>query len=70
MCEHLHNVGCAWSTSACEQAALAAQSDTLRWLRENGCPWIASEVCMYAAYNGCTEILDFVIEQGEVLDLD
>jgi hypothetical protein len=68
MCKHLCSTGCDWNVDSTSNAASGNYPDTLRWLRENGCPWDVSFVCMYAAYNGSTDILDFVIEQGEVLD--
>jgi hypothetical protein len=70
MCEHLRSIGCEWGTSACEDAALCSELNMLRWLRQNGCPWTVRTVCMHAAYNGCTEILDYIVEQGEVLDAE
>jgi hypothetical protein len=70
MCEHLRSIGCEWGTSACEDAAIYGEINMLRWLRQNGCPWTVRTVCMHAAYNGCTEILDYVVEQGEVLDAE
>jgi hypothetical protein len=68
MCEHLRSKGCDWDESACYLAALHDKADTLRWLGENGCPWDVSEICMVAACNGFTGILDCIIAQGEVLD--
>jgi hypothetical protein len=67
MCQYLRSIGCDWDINACESAAGHGQLDTLRWLRDNGCPWIVSDVCMRAAAYGLTAILDYVIEQGEVL---
>jgi hypothetical protein len=46
------------------------ETDALHWLRDDGCPWFVSEVCMRAARIGATDILDYVIEQGEVLDAE
>eukprot|EP00953_Heterococcus_sp_UTEX-ZZ885_P033713 17518-Heterococcus_DN1.PRE.1 len=70
MCQHLRSVGCDWDIHACESATADGHLDTLRWLRENGCPWIVNDVCMVAAAHGRVTILDFVIEQGEVLDAE
>jgi hypothetical protein len=70
MCEHLRSTGCEWDTSACARAVAGGHADILRWLREDGCPWDVSEVCMAAAYYGFTNILDIIIEQGEVLDAE
>jgi hypothetical protein len=69
-CAHLRSTGCDWDTAACSEAALHGHLDTLRWLREHGCPWHVSDVCDNAAANGFPDVLDYVIEQGEVLDAD
>jgi hypothetical protein len=39
MCEYLLNIGCYWTDTAPTRAAEAGHFETLRWLRENGCPW-------------------------------
>jgi hypothetical protein len=70
MCEHLLSIGCVLDSCVCSRAAEHGHIDTLRWLLENDCPWCISEVCMGVARYGCTDILDFVIEQGEVLDAE
>jgi hypothetical protein len=70
MCKHLRSTGCDWSVNACKQASMFGSIDTLRWLRESGCPWDATAICKHAAFNGCTDILDFIIEQDEVLDAE
>jgi hypothetical protein len=70
MCEHLRTLGCAWDTTACSTAGAYAQLATLRWLRDNGCPWDARKMCMNAARDGSTDVLDYVIEQGEVLSAE
>jgi hypothetical protein len=70
MCEHLRNTGCDWNDSACDQTGMSGAVDTLRWLREHGCPWVVSDVCMQVACSGHTAIYDYIIEQGEVLDAE
>jgi hypothetical protein len=70
VCEYLRSLGCAWNDAACDRAAERGQFDTLRWLREHGCPWYVSTVCINAACYGSTDILDYVVQQGEVLDAD
>jgi hypothetical protein len=67
MCEHLLRTGCEWDSDACRKAADKGHLDTLRWLREHGCPWVLGAICADASFNGYTEIFDYVIEQGEVL---
>jgi hypothetical protein len=70
MCEHLLSIGCEWSEDACEQAVIHRSLDTLRWLRDRGAPWDVTEVLQLAACNNLTDILEYVIEQGEVLDAE
>jgi hypothetical protein len=70
MCAHLGSTGCAWDDEACSEAAVYGQLDTLRWLRQHGCPWDLSEVVINAAVDGHPGILDYVIEQGEVLSAE
>jgi hypothetical protein len=67
MCEHLLSIGCEWDEEACRQAVVHRSVDTLRWLRERGCPWDVNEVLQLAACNNLTAILEYVIEQGAVL---
>eukprot|EP00953_Heterococcus_sp_UTEX-ZZ885_P007681 4633-Heterococcus_DN1.PRE.5 len=43
---------------------------TLRWLRAHACPWDVSDVLTKAACNSYIDVLDFVIEQGDVLDAE
>jgi hypothetical protein len=70
MCQHLRSIGCSWDAGACDQAADFGHFDTLRWLREHGCPWDVSAVCLIAAFCGSIDILEYIIEQGEVLDAE
>jgi hypothetical protein len=70
MCAHLRSAGCDWDTAACTQALEAGHYDMLRWLREQGCPWSVSEICTCAASDGDVDILEYVIEQGEVLNAE
>jgi hypothetical protein len=66
MCAHLRSIGCDWDADACCYCAESGRLETLRWLREQGCPWVVSEVLIGAALFGHTDIVDYVIEQGEV----
>ena len=70
MCQYLRSIGCDWDSSACGCAAGTGHLDVLRWLRDNGCPWNVSEVCTNAAASEFIDMLDYVIEQGEVLDAE
>jgi hypothetical protein len=70
MCEYLRSVGCKWNADVCGRAAESGQLDALCWLREHGCPWNVCDVGMHVAHTGHTNILDYVIEQGEVLDVE
>jgi Ankyrin repeats (3 copies) len=72
MCAHLRSIGCDWDANTCYHAVLCNHIETLRWLRDNGCAWDLKRVCMCAAVNGFTNILEYILEyileQGEVLD--
>jgi hypothetical protein len=70
ICKLLRSLGCDWTVDATTQAATSGDIKTLRWLRENDCPWDVRAVCMQAVRNGSTDMLDFIIEQGEVLDAE
>jgi hypothetical protein len=63
-------IGCEWDVDACSAAAESGQLDTLRWLRENGCPCDIREVCSAAADGDSTDILDYIVDQDEVLDAE
>jgi hypothetical protein len=68
MCEHLRSIyGRTLTEEACDLSAATGAVDALRWLKEHGCPWRVRNVCLCASGNGSTDILDFIIEQGEVL---
>jgi hypothetical protein len=68
MCQHLRSTGCNWNVHACSKAAEGGHLDTLRWSRENECPWDARQVCINAARYGYTNILNYVLEQDDLLD--
>jgi hypothetical protein len=70
MCAHLRSLDCGWDSTACASAAVYGHVYTLQWLRSNGCPWDVHKVCTNAARDGATAILDYVVEQGEVLDAE
>jgi hypothetical protein len=70
ICEYLRSIGCAWDAATCKRAAAGGHLDTLRWLRTNDCPWNVREVCTIAASGGFTSILDYLVQQGEVLDAE
>jgi hypothetical protein len=70
MCKYLRSVGCDWDAAACRWAGEGGHLDTVRWLREAGCPWVLKDVCKGAARCGNTNVLDYVVEQGEVLDAE
>jgi hypothetical protein len=70
LCEFLLSRGCVWDANTCGVCALHGELSMLRWLRERGCPWNVSTVFKQAACASHTHILDFVIEQGEVLDAE
>jgi hypothetical protein len=70
LCEHLRSRGCDWDADACNEAASYGDVNMLRWLRERGCPCNAGEVCISAARHNFTDILDYLIEQGEQLSAE
>jgi hypothetical protein len=70
MCQYLRSTGCEFTHVACKQAAAHGHISTLHWLRESGCQWKVRDVCIAASRNGHTDVLDYVIEQGEVLDAE
>eukprot|EP00953_Heterococcus_sp_UTEX-ZZ885_P021905 12184-Heterococcus_DN1.PRE.2 len=70
MCEHLRSTGCQWDATACTAATKTGAISTLRWLREHGCPWLVRDVLREAADRGFTDALDYVLQQGEVLDAE
>jgi hypothetical protein len=67
ICDYLRSTGCDWNAEACYQTTIRGHVDALRWLRENGCPWNVSEVLHNAACFNYTDMIDFVMEQGEAL---
>jgi hypothetical protein len=70
MCERLRDIGFIWTVDALTGAATSGNFKTLRWLRDNGCPWDMPTVFQQAAKRGCTDMLDFILEQGEVLSAE
>jgi hypothetical protein len=68
MVERLRATGCEWDEEFCRQAVIHRAIDTLRWLREQGCPWDVTELYELAACNNQTDILAYVAEQGELPD--
>jgi hypothetical protein len=70
MCKHLRTSGCEWTVSASLTAVCGGQLGTLRWLVEQGCPWRLHDICVTAAWGNDTDIVDYVLEQGEVLDAE
>jgi Ankyrin repeats (3 copies) len=70
MCKHLLSIGCEMEYCACSVAAENGHIDTLHWLLENDCSYCMSEVCMGAARHGYVDILDYIVEQGELFDTE
>jgi hypothetical protein len=68
MCEHLRSIGCEWHDGICDVVAAHGRVDSLRWLRTNGCPCNVRRVCIAAATHGFTDILDYLINDGEALN--
>jgi hypothetical protein len=70
MCEYLRSIVCDWNIEVCTTTMQFGRLYMLRWLREHGCPWDVNAVCVAAAQMGGTDALDYIIEQGEVLDAE
>ncbi len=51
------------SDSVCSFAAMYGLLDTLKWLRDNGCPW-SEWTCAFAASNGHIEVLIWAHNHG------
>ena len=47
----------------CERAASFGQLETLRWLRDNGCPW-DKETCLDAAREGHLGVFEWALREG------
>jgi hypothetical protein len=58
--------GCDWDEDACSSAAVEGHYETLKWLRDNGCPWDVGDVCVRGAQSGSIAILQYALDQGAV----
>jgi hypothetical protein len=67
MCEHLRSTGCAWNDYVCAQAALYSHMSTLRWLREQGCPWDVEDILLASASEDCPLVIYYIMQQPDVL---
>ena len=52
-----------WNSETFEYAALHGNLDNMKWLFENGCPWI-DDTCLAASNNKHLDLLDWMIESG------
>jgi hypothetical protein len=69
LCAYLHSQQCPMDELCCAAAASAGHADTLRWLHSHGCPWQADDrICVDAAAGGAVDALDYLVEQGIVMD--
>ena len=50
-------------TYICRCAAWGGHLETLKWARENGCPW-NEDTCLFAAKGGHLEVLQWARENG------
>jgi hypothetical protein len=66
ICAYLRTEHCAWDEAACNEAALNGHGSTLRWLRENGCPWQTDTMHLLAARGGSVDAMEFLQQQGIV----
>jgi hypothetical protein len=70
MCQHLGRLGCCFTDESCTQAAATGHVHTLHWLRQSECAWDVSEVCLPATRYGHFDIIEYVIQHGEVLSVE
>jgi hypothetical protein len=64
ICEYLHAAQCPFDEDVCNGAILHGHVDTLRWLRESGCPWNVTKVYRAAAVGGSVDVLLYLQQQG------
>jgi hypothetical protein len=65
MCDYLYTDGCPWTSEACEMAGFYDHDQTLRWLREHGCPFDAAAVAVKAADRGMgVKVIAYLFQQG------
>jgi hypothetical protein len=57
------------TSETCAKAASGGHLVTLKWARENGCPW-NEQTCAYAAEGGHLEMLKWARENGCPWDED
>jgi hypothetical protein len=65
ICKYLHEQGCARGTTVCYYAASGKHLHTLRWLRENECPWDFESLRRLAARDRSIEIMMYLKQQSE-----
>ena len=49
--------------AACAGAAFGGHLETLRWLRQNGCPW-DEKTCLDAARQGHLRVFEWALKEG------
>jgi hypothetical protein len=66
LCGWLHSIQCPWSDDTTSAAAQYDQSETLRWLHENGCPVNTEEFYLDAVIGAehSTDTLQYLLQQG------
>jgi hypothetical protein len=70
MCQFLYAEQCPWSEYACLAAAYGGHVDTLRWLREQGCPWIEKDTAQRAAEGGSVDMMLYLRQAGIEFDAE
>jgi hypothetical protein len=63
VCQYLHAEQCEGDAAACSAAASHQHVDTLRRLREHGCPWNVDDICWHARWKQHWSVLRYVFER-------
>jgi hypothetical protein len=66
--QYLHEVGCLWNTQTCGSAAFRKDPTVFKWLYTQGCPCDINDVCRTTVGLGRVEIIEFIQQQGAVID--
>jgi hypothetical protein len=69
-CAYLHAEGCPWDAQTIATTMFANQWDTVRWMREHGCPWNFGIACLAAAHLGSIDGMTYLLQQEDVSAYD
>jgi hypothetical protein len=70
VCEYLRSQQCHWNNNATYLAASGDYMDTLRWLRQQGCPWYEEGMCSIAAERDSTALLEYLQQEDVVFSAE